>query len=125
MLEIEEVYLADPRTFELRPFLDRVHELIRLFHDDPVVRLRIVGIISAGRPIEALEEPAESITIRGPLHAVRRSKLLPRLRRFARALSRNASDADDLVQIVVERALRSAEQWQPDSRLDSWLNTIV
>ncbi len=26
--------------------------------------------------------------------------LLPRLRRFARALSRNASDADDLVQVV-------------------------
>ena len=34
--------------------------------------------------------------------------LLPRLRRFARALTRDAHDADDLVQIAVERALTRA-----------------
>ena len=32
--------------------------------------------------------------------------LLPRLRRFARSLSRNQHDADDLAQVAVERAVR-------------------
>ena len=31
--------------------------------------------------------------------------LLPRLRRFARALARDAADADDLCQIAIEKAL--------------------
>src|SRR5215218_9439832 len=51
--------------------------------------------------------------------------LLPRLRRFAHALSRNAADADDLTQACVERALRSRGQWQPGTRLDSWLYRIM
>jgi RNA polymerase sigma factor (sigma-70 family) len=51
--------------------------------------------------------------------------LLPRLRRFAHALSRNFADADDLVQATVERALRSKAQWQPGTRLDSWLYRIM
>jgi len=51
--------------------------------------------------------------------------LLPRLRRFAHALSRNAADADDLAQATVERALRSREQWEPGTRLDSWLYRIM
>ena len=51
--------------------------------------------------------------------------LLPRLRRFAHALSRNAADADDLTQATVERALRSRDQWQPGTRLDSWLYRIM
>src|SRR5437868_6381328 len=51
--------------------------------------------------------------------------LLPRLRRFAHALSRNAADADDLAQATVERALRSRAQWEPGTRLDSWLYRIM
>jgi RNA polymerase sigma factor (sigma-70 family) len=51
--------------------------------------------------------------------------LLPRLRRFAHALSRNPADADDLAQATVERALRSWAQWQPGTRLDSWLYRIM
>jgi RNA polymerase sigma-70 factor (ECF subfamily) len=51
--------------------------------------------------------------------------LLPRLRRFAHALSRNAADADDLTQATVERAWRSREQWEPGTRLDSWLYRIM
>lgn len=51
--------------------------------------------------------------------------LLPRLRRFAHALSRNPADADDLTQATVERALRSREQWEPGTRLDSWLYRIM
>lgn len=51
--------------------------------------------------------------------------LLPRLRRFAHGLSRNPSDADDLTQMTIERALRSKAQWQPGTRLDSWLYKIM
>jgi len=39
--------------------------------------------------------------------------ILPRLRRFARTLARNAPDADDLVQNALERALARAAQWRP------------
>lgn len=53
------------------------------------------------------------------------TQLLPRLRRFAHALSRNPADADDLTQATIERALRSREQWQPGTRLDSWLYRIM
>ena len=51
--------------------------------------------------------------------------LLPRLRRFAHALSRDSADADDLAQATVERALRSRDQWQPGTRLDSWACRIM
>ena len=51
--------------------------------------------------------------------------LLPRLRRFAHALSGNSADADDLAQMTIERALRSKQQWQPGTRLDSWLHRIM
>jgi RNA polymerase sigma-70 factor (ECF subfamily) len=51
--------------------------------------------------------------------------LLPRLRRFARNLTRNPHDADDVVQIAVERALLRSDQWRRDARLDSWMFKIV
>lgn len=51
--------------------------------------------------------------------------LLPRLRRFARNLTRNPHDADDVVQIAVERALTRLDQWRRDARLDSWMFKIV
>jgi len=51
--------------------------------------------------------------------------LLPRLRRFARALCGNAHDADDLVQTTVERALKHAGQLRPDSQLAGWTFGIV
>ena len=38
--------------------------------------------------------------------------VLPRLRRFARTLTRNVHDADDLVQLALERALLRAAQWR-------------
>lgn len=51
--------------------------------------------------------------------------LLPRLRRFARTVTRNREDADDLVQIAVERALDRSAQWEAGTRLDSWLFRIM
>jgi RNA polymerase sigma factor (sigma-70 family) len=53
------------------------------------------------------------------------TELLPRLRRFAHTLSRNTPDADDLTQATIERALRSRAQWEPGTRLDSWLYRIM
>jgi RNA polymerase sigma-70 factor (ECF subfamily) len=52
-------------------------------------------------------------------------ELLPRLRRFARALTGNAVDADDLVQAAVERGLERRDQWRTGTRLDSWMFTIM
>ena len=40
-------------------------------------------------------------------------KFLPRLRKFAYALSGNADQGDDLVQETCMRALARADQWQP------------
>lgn len=51
--------------------------------------------------------------------------LLPRLRRFARALTGSVADADDIVQIAMERALMRMDQYQPGTRLDSWMCSIV
>ena len=51
--------------------------------------------------------------------------LLPRLRRFARSLTRDAADADDLTQMALERALKAKAQWQPGTRMDSWMLKIM
>ncbi len=51
--------------------------------------------------------------------------LVPRLRRFARNLTRNPHDADDVVQVALERALTKWDQWRSDARLDSWMFKIV
>lgn len=50
---------------------------------------------------------------------------LPRLRRFAHALARNGADADDLLQASVERALLRRDQWEPATRLDSWMYRLM
>jgi RNA polymerase sigma-70 factor (ECF subfamily) len=50
--------------------------------------------------------------------------LIPALRRFARALSRNAETADDLVQDTLVRALR-AEHLFHGGDLRTWLFTIL
>ncbi len=51
--------------------------------------------------------------------------LLPRLRRFARALARDVADADDLTQLALERALKARRQWAPGTRLDAWTMRIM
>ena len=51
--------------------------------------------------------------------------LLPRLRRFGRAITRHREDADDLVQIAVERALLRREQLQPGTQMLSWMFKIM
>lgn len=51
--------------------------------------------------------------------------LLPRLRRFARTITRDPHDADDLVQLSIERALLQSAQWRPDSRFENWMFGII
>jgi len=49
---------------------------------------------------------------------------IPALRRYARALTRNADIADDLVQDTLVRALRSEHLFEGDE-IRSWLYTIL
>lgn len=51
--------------------------------------------------------------------------LLPRLRRFAHGLTGSVDEGDDVVQSACERALSRLHQWQPGTRLDSWMFRIV
>ncbi len=51
--------------------------------------------------------------------------LLPRLRRFARSLTQNVSDADDLLQETCAIAISRAHQFQIGRRLDAWIFTIM
>lgn len=52
-------------------------------------------------------------------------EVIPRLRRFARSLTRSAADADDLAQAAIERALVHQASWKPGTRLDSWVYRIA
>jgi len=51
--------------------------------------------------------------------------LIPALRAFARTLCRNPTDADDLVQETLVRAINSLHQYEQGTRLKSWLFTIM
>jgi RNA polymerase sigma-70 factor, ECF subfamily len=50
---------------------------------------------------------------------------IPRLRRYARALTRDMSRADDLVQSCLTRAVAKQHLWQPGTDLRAWLFTIL
>ncbi len=50
---------------------------------------------------------------------------IPRLKRYARALTRDGNAADDLVQDCLTRALSKAHLWQSGTDLRAWLFTIL
>lgn len=50
---------------------------------------------------------------------------IPRLRRYARALTRDAARADDLVQSCLTRAVAKEHLWQRGTDLRAWLFTIL
>lgn len=52
-------------------------------------------------------------------------ELIPRLRRFAVSLTRNASSADDLVQASLERAIVGWNAKRPEGDLRAWLFSIL
>jgi RNA polymerase sigma factor (sigma-70 family) len=73
-----------------------------------------------GSFVSSLEEGRNLDSVREEIVA-----LLPRLRRLARALARPPGEPDDLVQLTVERALARSGQWNPGTRLDSWMFRIM
>ena len=52
-------------------------------------------------------------------------RAVPALRRYARALTRDADRADDLVQDCLERAIRKHRLWRPTGPLQAWLFRIL
>jgi RNA polymerase sigma-70 factor (ECF subfamily) len=50
---------------------------------------------------------------------------IPKLRRYARVLTRDPVRADDLVQNALVRAIAKQHLWQPGSNLRAWLFTIL
>jgi RNA polymerase sigma-70 factor (ECF subfamily) len=50
---------------------------------------------------------------------------IPRLRRYALALTGNRESADDLTQDALERAWRKRALWQPGTDLRAWLFTVM
>jgi RNA polymerase sigma-70 factor, ECF subfamily len=50
---------------------------------------------------------------------------IPRLRRYARALTRDLASADDLVQDCLTRALGKLHLWQQGTDMRAWLLTIL
>jgi RNA polymerase sigma-70 factor, ECF subfamily len=50
---------------------------------------------------------------------------IPRLRRYARALTRDVAGADDLVQTCLTRAIAKQHLWQPGTDLRAWLFTML
>jgi RNA polymerase sigma-70 factor (ECF subfamily) len=50
---------------------------------------------------------------------------IPRLRRYARALTRSADRADDLVQETLLRAICKSHLWQAGTDIRAWLFTIM
>jgi RNA polymerase sigma-70 factor (ECF subfamily) len=50
---------------------------------------------------------------------------IPRLRRFARYMTRDADYSDDLVQECLARAIANIDSWQPGTNLRAWLFVIL
>jgi RNA polymerase sigma-70 factor, ECF subfamily len=50
---------------------------------------------------------------------------IPRLRRYARALTRDVTSADDLVQECLTRAVSKSHLWEEGTELRAWLFTIM
>jgi RNA polymerase sigma-70 factor (ECF subfamily) len=65
-----------------------------------------------------------SVSQRDPFAAALAAQL-PVLRRYALALVRNGTAADDLVQDCIERALRQAAKLEDIQRIGGWLRTIL
>ena len=65
-----------------------------------------------------MDQPVESF-------ASRTMQYIPRLRRYARALTGDISAADDLVQDALERALLKQSLWREGTDLRAWLFTVM
>ncbi len=60
-----------------------------------------------------------------PAEMIQFETLLPELRAYARSVSQNRDDAEDLVQDAIERALRSASRPSPLKELRPWMFRVI
>lgn len=63
---------------------------------------------------------AEQVEVAGSV-----TKLIPALRGFARSITRDVNQADDLVQDTLVRAIANIDQFTPGTNLKAWLFTIL
>lgn len=75
---------------------------------------------TASRPTPATEILPPKLIDRDELVDV-----LPRLRRYARVLTRDLARADDLLQDTVERALARESTFRPGANLRAWLFSVM
>lgn len=73
---------------------------------------------------EAREASASTARARSDL-ARSVTDLIPALRAFARSMTRDVTEADDLVQETLVRALANIHQFAPGTNLKAWLFTIL
>lgn len=76
------------------------------------------GVVDADCPLPSVESDHRALI-------GRIEQEIPRLRRFARAMVRDATLADDLVQECLERSLSRLHLWRPGTNLRAWLFTIL
>ncbi|WP_454018715.1 sigma-70 family RNA polymerase sigma factor [Azospirillum sp. Marseille-Q6669] len=69
--------------------------------------------------------PANGPSANGPVDERAIAAQVPRLRRYAAALAGNLSDADDLVQDCIEKALANRHTLRDVTRLGGWLLSIL
>jgi RNA polymerase sigma-70 factor (ECF subfamily) len=74
---------------------------------------------SSGEPLKGFHAVAEEKTSDDVVD------LIPALRAFARTFCPDPSDADDLVQETLSKALANMDKYQQGTRLKSWMFTIM
>lgn len=68
---------------------------------------------------------SESVRPRESIDSLDVVELIPALRAFARSLTRDPAEVDDLVQETLTKAIANIEKFEPGTRLRSWLFTIM
>jgi RNA polymerase sigma-70 factor (ECF subfamily) len=99
------------QQYESKPHHGSQSSSARLAREETCITVRITDI---NRMSAANDDLGEQIV-----------QLLPRLRRFARSLANRVQDADDLVQLAIERALSRSSQLRPEAQLSSWMFGIL
>jgi RNA polymerase sigma-70 factor, ECF subfamily len=87
---------------------------------DSPLRTTTIAVASSERHAPGCDEEPSSDEIYREIEAV-----IPRLTRYARALTHDFIAADDLVQESLSRALAKIHMWQKGTDLRAWLFTIL
>ncbi|MEM1274414.1 MAG: RNA polymerase sigma factor [Pseudomonadota bacterium] len=106
----------------MHALIDHRPEHTRLPEPRRCIAPRLQAVTSADRPERPYGQDgmALSAELKQDLIA-----MLPRLRRFARSLTRSVPEADDLVQEACLRAIARADQWDRSQPLDRWMFRIT